>query len=276
MSESEVTTTDGRPGEPVEYGSGAEGFPHGSKYPLFVGMGMFFTALGLLWVPALVVGVPILVYGMAGWTWEYTIEEYEEGIVPEQKRRRLGVETGLLSMYIVVAGEILIFLALFVAWSYLGAEQGGSFPPASDLPAPSLPLGAGMTISLLLGSLLLLRGRRGIETDDRSRFVAGFALTFVLGVVFLFLLGFEWSVLLEGGLDWTTGPYGSTYYALTGLHALHVFAGLVLIAIVLARAWLRGHFSRERNLMPRTTEVYWYFLTLVSVLVFAFVYIPTN
>lgn len=276
MSDTEATTGDERPGEPVRQGTGAEGFPHGSKYPFFVGVGMFFTALGLVWVPVLIVGIPVMIYGIAGWTWEYTIDEFEQGVVPEQKRQRLGIETGLLSMYIVVLGEILIFLALFVSWFYLGAERGGSFPPVADLPAPSLLFGAAMTISLILGSLAIHLGRRSIERDNRSRFVTGFSLTFLLGVVFLALVGLEWGSLLAAGLDWTSGPYGATYYALTGLHALHVGAGLVMVGIVLARAWLRDHFSSSRNLMPKTTEVYWHFLTLVSVLVFAFVYLPTN
>lgn len=276
MSESEATTSDGRPGEPVRRGEGAEGFPHGSKYPFFVGVGMFFTALGLLVLPVLLVGLPILLYGIAGWTWEYTVEEYEQGIVPEQKRQRLGIETGLISMYVVVAGEILIFLALFVSWFYLESQQTGSFPPAADLPAPSLALGGAMTGSLVLGSAFVHLGRRAVERDDRRWFVGGFALTFLLGVVFLALVGVEWSSLLGSGLDPTDGPYGATYYALTGLHALHVLAGLAMVGLVVGRAWRRDHFSPRRNLMPRTTEVYWHFLTLVSVLVFAFVYLPTN
>lgn len=276
MTSTETSPSEDRPGEPIRQGTGAEGFPHGSKYPLLVGAGMFFTALGLLWVPVLALGVPLLVYGIAGWTWEYTIDEFERGIVPEQKRQRLGVETGLLSMYVVVAGEILVFLALFVSWFYLGAERGGSFPPTADLPTPSLSLGAAMTTSLLLGSLAIHLGRRGIQRDNRTRFAAGFSLTFLLGVVFLALLGVEWSYLLGSGLDWTTGPYGATYYALTGLHALHLLAGLVMVGIVLARARFRDHFSRNRNLMPRTTEVYWHFLALVSILVFAFVYLQVN
>lgn len=276
MSDTESTVSTDRPGEPVSQGTGAEGFPHGSKFPFFVGAGMFFTALGMVWIPALVVGIPVLTYGVAGWTWEYTIDEYEQGIVPEQKRQRLGTETGLLSMYIVVLGEILIFLALFVSWFYLEAERGGSFPPMADLPAPSLSLGAAMTATMIVGSVAIHLGRRGLERDDRGRFNVGFGLTFLLGVGFLALLGIEWQALLASGLHWTNGPYGATYYALTGLHALHLVAGLMLIGVVLARAWVRNHFSSRRNLMPRTTEVYWHFLTFVSVLVLAFVYLPTN
>ncbi len=276
MSETEPAAEQIRPGEPVRRGEGAEGFPHGSKYPLIVGIGMFFTALGLVWLPVLLLGIPTLLYGIGGWTWEYAVEEFERGVVPEQKRQRLGIETGLISMYVVVAGEILVFLALFVSWFYLNAERSSSFLPVADLPAPRLMLGAAMAVTLVLGSIAVEVGRRAIERDNRTRFVRGFVATFVFGALYLGLLGTEWSLLMEAGLDWTTGPYGSTYFALTGLHALHVIAGLAIVGVVVARAVGRGHFSADRNLMPKTTTVYWHFLTLVSVLVLAFVYLPTN
>lgn len=266
--------SDTQAGEPVRRGEGADGFPHGSKYPLFVGAGLFFTALGLVFWPGLIVGVPVLLYGMAGWTWEYAVEEFERAVVPEQKRQLLGVETGLLASYVVVAGEILIFLAVFVSWFYLRAERGGSFPPAADLPTPELTLGLAMTALMILGSVSIVLGRRGIERDNRTRFGAGFAVTFLTGLGFLVVLAVEWTALLDAGLDWTTGPYGATYFTLTGLHAGHLVAGLALVGIVLLRSRLRGHFSSARNLMPRTTEVYWHFLTLVSILIVAFVYFP--
>lgn len=76
--------------------------------------------------------------------------------------------------------QILIFLALFVSWFYLEAEQGGGFPPVADLPTPSVSLGAAMTTSLVLGSVVTHVGRRSLEGDNRSRFLAGFSLTFLL------------------------------------------------------------------------------------------------
>jgi len=99
--------------------------PHGSKYPLFVGGGLFFIGLGLAWSWLfLIIGIPVELYGLWGWTREYTIEEFERGVVPEQKRQLLGVETGLLGMYMLIVSEILIFAGFFVAWFYLDATRG--------------------------------------------------------------------------------------------------------------------------------------------------------
>jgi len=264
-----------RPGEPVQYGEGADGFPHGSKYPLFVGLGLFLIGLGLAWLPlVLVVGIPVEVYGLWGWTREYAVEEFERGVIPEQKRELLGVETGLLGMYILVFSEILIFAGFFVAWFYLDATRG-PFPPAG-YPGLTLELGAAMTGLMLLGSLTTWYGRSSVTDGDRRSLLTGYAATFVLGLAFLGVLGYEWSTLMAEGLRWTAGPYGASYYALTGLHAGHLIGGLALFGIVLYRAGVRGHFSAERNLMVRTSEVYWHFLTAISIAILVFVYVGTS
>lgn len=262
-------------GEPVTRGEGAEGFPHGSKYPLFVGAGLFFLGLGLAWSPLfLIVAVPVELYGLWGWTREYTIEEFERGVVPEQKRQLLGVETGLLGMYLLIFSEILVFAGFFVTWFYLDATRG-PFPP-EGYPGLTVELGVVMTGLLLLGSLTTLYGRRSVLEGDRGSLLVGYGATVVLGLAFLGVLAFEWSRLLAEGLSWTAGPYGASYYALTGLHAAHLIGGLVLFGIVLYRAGLRGHFSSRRNLMVRTSEVYWHFLTAISLAILVFVYVGST
>ena len=263
-------------GEPVRRGEGAEGFPHGSKYPLFVGAGLFFLGLGLAWSWIfLIVAVPVEVYGLWGWTKEYAIEEFEAGVVPEQKRQLMGVETGLIGMYILIVSEILIFAGFFVAWFYLDATRGPF--PIDGFPGLTVALGGAMTAILLVGSLTVRYGRNAVvRNSDRGKLVVGYAITVLLGVAFLAVLGFEWSNLMAEGLAWTDGPYGASYYALTGLHAGHLIAGIVMLAIVVYRARVRNHFSAQRNLMVRVTEVYWHFLTAVSMAIFVFVYFGTG
>jgi len=264
-----ATETD-RPGEPVTRGEGADGFPHGSKYPFIVGMGMMFTGWGLMWAPVLIVGVPLLLWGVWGWTREYAFEEFERGVIPEQKRQLLGVETGLLGMYVLIVSEILIFMGFFVAWFYLDATRGPF--PVEGYPGLSLTMGTAMTLVMLVGSATARYGRNAVLADDRSGLVRGYAATFLTGLVFLALLGVEYSRLAAAGLLWTTGPYGASYYGLTGLHGAHLLGGLALVGLVLYRTRARGHFSSSRNLMVRTTEAYWHFLTSVSIAILVFVY----
>lgn len=264
-----ATETD-QPGEPVQRGEGAEGFPHGSKYPMVVGIGFLLLGWGLMWPPVLIAGVPVMLYGIWGWVREYAFEEYESGVIPEQKRQLMGIETGLLGMYVLIVSEILIFMGFFVAWFYLDATRGPF--PLEGLPELSFMMGAAMTLIMLLGSAASRYGRNAILTGNRAGLVRGYVVTFLAGLGFLALLGVEYSRLLAEGLSWTTGAYGAAYYGLSGLHALHLIGGLSMVGLVVYRAQSHGHFSQNRNLMVRTTEAYWHFLTAVSIAILIFVY----
>lgn len=265
-----MATESDRPGEPVRRGEGAEGFPHGSKYPMVVGLGFLLLGWGLMWPPVLIAGVPVMLYGLWGWVREYAFEEYESGVIPEQKRQLLGIETGLLGMYVLIVSEILVFMGFFVAWFYLDATRGPF--PLEGYPALSLSMGAAMTAAMLVGSAAARYGRNAVLDGDRSGLVQGFAVTFLSGLAFLALLGVEYGRLMAEGLSWSTGPYGASYYGLSGLHAAHLVGGLAMVGLLLYRARARGHFSAARNLMVRTTEAYWHFLTAVSIAILIFVY----
>ena len=266
-----------QPGEPTRIGDGAEGFPHGSKYPLFVGGGMFFTAVGLLWMPVLAIGIPVLLYGMWGWTREYTIDEYESGIIPNQKRQRLGMKTGYLSMILVIISELLIFAAVFIAYLYLEAEAG-PFPPAGA-PEPSFVYGFGLFVVLAIGSIGMYVARTGIQANDRSKLKMGSVVGFISGIAFTGILAFEWLRLFGEGLYWDPlivgqelGVYGSAFFLTTGLHGAHVIGGAAVLAVVLYRVFFKGHFSPNRHLMVSSTELYWHFLTFVQLLIVIVVY----
>lgn len=273
-----MATESERPGEPTQFGEGADGFPHGSKYPLFVGAGMFLTALGLLWFPVLVVGVPVLLYGMWGWTKEYTIDEFERGVIPEQKRQRIGMKTGYLSMILVVISELLVFAAVFIAYLYLDAVRG-PFPPAGA-PDPSFLYGFLLLVVLLIGSIAMYWAKTSIQQDNRTGFKNGLILTFLSGVAFTAILGYEWLRLFGEGLYWDAllvgqdlGVYGSVFFLTTGLHGAHVIGGLALLGIILYRVFARGHFSSDRHLMVSATELYWHFLTFVQMAIVIVVYL---
>ena len=267
-----------RPGEPAHYGEGADGFPHGSKYPLFVGGGMFFTALGLMWFPVLLIGVPLLVYGSWGWTRQYSIEEFESGVIPEQKRQRIGMKTGYLSMILVVISELLVFAAVFIAYLYLEASQG-PFPPAGA-PEPSFLFGALLFVVLAAGSVAMYWAKTSIQQDDRDGLKLGLIATVGSGVAFVAILAYEWVRLFDQGLYWDPllvgeqlGAYGSAFFLMTGLHGAHVIGGLVLVALIIYRVYARDHFSSNRHLLISTTELYWHFLTFVQLAILVVAYL---
>lgn len=264
-----ATDTPGRPGEPTRRGDGNEGFPHASPAPLIVAAGLLGLALGLVWPPLLVIGVPLFVYGVYRWTREYAIEEYERGVIPEQKRQLLGLPSGTVTMWLVILSEIFVFGALFASLLYLEAVNG-PWPP--DGLALDLPYAIGLTVLLVSSGIALHWGKDQLEAGNRRRFGYGVAAAFLLGSAFVLGQLYEYAQFFAKGLTPMQGPYGSTFYALTGMHGAHVVAGLILIGLIGVRAWRRGHFSERRHSMVRATTLYWHFVDAVWLVILVVVY----
>jgi cytochrome c oxidase subunit 3 len=70
----------------------------------------------------------------------------------------------------------------------------------------------------------------------------------------------------------TDGAFGAIFYAMTGLHALHVLSGVVLILIVWNRG-RKGDFSAERHWGVEATAVYWHYVDLVWVFFYPALYL---
>ena len=92
-----------------------------------------------------------------------------------------------------------------------------------------------------------------------------------LGLVFLLIKALEWSGKLSAGIVPGVNGFWSFYYAMTGLHTLHVLAGIVVNAVLLGVA-LRGHL---RALAHRVelAGLYWHFVDLVWIFLFPLLYL---
>ena len=89
----------------------------------------------------------------------------------------------------------------------------------------------------------------------------------------MFGTGQEWHRLIyEHGLTISTNLFGTTYYSLVGLHAFHVTAGLLMLAIVLVFG-LAGRVGRNHSTRVDVLSLYWHFVDAVWVVVFTVVYV---
>ena len=114
-------------------------------------------------------------------------------------------------------------------------------------------------------------GTVGLAVARRSRRWLG--LTALLGAGFLAGQGLEYARLLGGGLRPGSELFGTTFFTLTGLHAVHVLVGLVLLATLLAASA-----ARPRQVGQTAWEgiaMYWHFVDAVWVVVFSVVYVGT-
>src|SRR5246500_3759075 len=136
---------------------------------------------------------------------------------------------GRVGMTCLIIAESAIFTIFVVAYLfYLGKSLSGP-TPREVLETPIF-----YTICLLSSSLTIHLAGKALEHSRRAAFLLLWLLTIALGAFFLYGTGQEWHRLIyERGLTISTNLFGTTYYSLVGLHAFHVTAGLIILAIVL-------------------------------------------
>ncbi|HEY2731443.1 MAG TPA: cytochrome c oxidase subunit 3 [Polyangia bacterium] len=174
-----------------------------------------------------------------------------------------GPATATIGMAIFLGAAAMLFAAMFFAYGVMRA-QAPAWPPPGQAPLPRGALGAN-TLLLAAASLVLraalAAARRGNAARARTR--AGAALG--LGAAFLVAQIVVWRALVLGGAGPTSGIYGSVFFAISGLHALHVFGGLLALAVVLARG-ASSVARTERRLA--LAALYWDFVLAVWLLFF--------
>jgi cytochrome c oxidase subunit 3/cytochrome o ubiquinol oxidase subunit 3 len=171
-------------------------------------------------------------------------------------------------MFSLIAAESAIFTIFVVAYIfYIGQSLSGP-TPRQVLHVPIFN-----TICLLSSSLTIHLALSALRAGKGATFKFWWLLTFALGAVFLIGTGREWYHLIyEEGLTISTNLFGTTYYSLVGLHAFHVTAGLVGLAVVMILA-LAGGVKREHAHRVDVLSLYWHFVDVVWVVVFTVVYI---
>ncbi|MGO8971384.1 MAG: heme-copper oxidase subunit III [Myxococcaceae bacterium] len=174
---------------------------------------------------------------------------------------------GKVGMACLIASDVAIFVIFVVAYLfYAGKSVSGPSPRILELPIfiSVCLLSSSLTIHLAVGSL-----RRG----KMSGFSLWWLLTVVLGAIFLAGTAREWTHLIrDEGLRIDTNLFGTTYYSLVGLHALHVTVGLLLLGTVAVFALLR-QVQQEHAETVDVLSWYWHFVDVVWVVVFSVVYV---
>jgi cytochrome c oxidase subunit III len=171
-------------------------------------------------------------------------------------RARRDDATATVGMAIFLGAAAMLFAALFFAYAVMRA-QAPAWPPAGQAP---LPRGAlGLNTLVLAAASLALRGalaaaRRDEAGHARTRTWAALAL----GGAFLAAQAVVWRSLVMAGAGPASGIYGSVFFAISGLHALHVIGGLLALAFVAARG---PHVRRLR-----ACALYWDFVLVVWLL----------
>jgi heme/copper-type cytochrome/quinol oxidase subunit 3 len=180
-----------------------------------------------------------------------------------EQRADTGVSNAALGIWLFLASEVMLFGALFSAYTLLRVSAAAEWPVGRTM--LSLPLGTLNTVVLLAMSLTAWRSRR-LPLPAASR---SLLLSSSLAVVFLIVKAIEYRGELARGFVPSMNTFLAMYFTLTGLHALHVVCGLVANGWAIAgRAGDRMTLSRIRLL-----GLYWAFVDVVWMIIFVLLYL---
>jgi cytochrome c oxidase subunit 3 len=171
-------------------------------------------------------------------------------------------------MYCLIAAEAAMFTIFVVAYLFYAGKSLSGPTPRDVLQVPIF-----LTICLLSSSATIHLAVQSWKRASMSAFAWWWMATTALGTVFLTGTALEWRRLIyQQGLTIQTNLFGTTYYALVGLHALHVTVGLIGLTLVSALAWL-GRVHTEDAQRGDVLSLYWHFVDGVWVGVFMVVYV---
>jgi len=191
-----------------------------------------------------------------------------------------------LGMWIFLITEIMFFGGMFLAYTVYRSTYPDVFAIAST--SLNVYIGAFNTIVLLCSSFTMVMAVRAAQLGNRRAIVLFLILTLILGFMFLGIKGYEWnekfvehhipgmsSFHLEGvplGQQGQAQLFFSLYFAMTGLHALHMVIGA---GIVIALTWWahRGKYTAEYMTPVDVGGLYWHFVDIIWIFLFPLLYL---
>src|SRR5260370_12531206 len=204
------------------------------------------------------------------------------------------VSWGKAMMWIFLLSDTFIFSCFLL--SYVTARMSTPVPWTNPSEVFALTVG-GKHIPLILIAIMTFilissSGTMAMAVNfgyrrDRAKTAALMLVTAAFGATFVGMQAFEWTKLITEGVrpwgnPWAPFQFGSSFFIITGFHGTHVTVGVIFL-IIMARKVLRGDFDHERRgfftsrkgnyEIVEITGLYWHFVDLVWVFIFALFYL---
>jgi cytochrome c oxidase subunit III len=277
--------------------------PNPSRHPVLAALGLFFVILGAgQWVNGADWGKYSLLAGMV--IWLTVLFQWFSEAVSESEGGQYGRKIDLSfrwSMSWFIFSEVMFFGAFFTAlwWARahsvpeLGSLDQQLLWPDFKAVWPSLAAGATAspagivepfttmtpfwlptinTALLLSSGVTLTIAHHALVAGQRSKTILFMWMTVLLGIVFLFVQGYEYyHAYREMNLTLASGVYGSTFFMLTGFHGFHVFIGMLMLLFITLRLQ-KGHFTPERHFGFEGAAWYWHFVDVVWLGLYILIY----
>ena len=277
--------------------------PGPSRHPVMASIGLFFVILGAgQWINGHEWGMYSLAFGMLWWL--TVLYQWFSESIRESEGGQYGHKIDLSyrwSMSWFIFSEVMFFGAFFTAlwWARshsvpaLGSLENALLWPDFKAVWPSIQAGATAapagtvepfqtvgpfwlptinTALLLTSGVTLTIAHHALVAGQRSKTIAFMWLTVLLGLVFLFVQGYEYYHLYTDlNLKMSSGIFGSTFFRLTGFHGFHVFLGMLMLFFITLRLQ-KGHFTPQRHFGFEGAAWYWHFVDVVWLGLYVLVY----
>jgi cytochrome c oxidase subunit III len=201
---------------------------------------------------------------------------------------------GKTMMWIFLLSDTFIFSCFLLSYMTVRSSTTVPWPNPSEvfglhLFGQNIPL---ILIAIMTFVLITSSGTMAMAVNygyrrDRKTTAILMLITAVLGATFVGMQAFEWTKLIMEGVrpwenPWGAPQFGSTFFMITGFHGTHVSIGVIFLIIIAHRVW-RGDYDVEkkgfftsrkgRYEIVEITGLYWHFVDLVWVFIFAFFYL---
>ena len=191
-------------------------------------------------------------------------------------------EAGWLGMWIFLATEVMFFGGMFAGYAVYRWSYPTAFAQASR--ELEVVLGATNTLVLICSSLTMALAVHAAGRGERKAIMGYLLATIALGMVFLGIKGLEYvhkfehhlfpgsSFVFPTPFQQTAQIFFSFYFAMTGMHALHMVVGVGLLTALVIRAW-RNEFTPRHYAAVEITGLYWHFVDIVWIFLFPLLYL---
>jgi cytochrome c oxidase subunit 3 len=192
-------------------------------------------------------------------------------------------DAGTLGMWAFLITEMLFFGGMFMAYILYRSKDPESFAYASG--HLNWRIGATNTAVLIISSLTMALAVYYSQMGKRTQLITFLLLTMLLGATFLGIKAFEYHQKyvdhLIPGFDFHWHGHGDPqhvqmfyfiYFAMTGVHALHMIVGLGIMTVITLMA-RRGRFTPEYHSPVEISGLYWHFVDIVWIFLFPLLYL---